>query len=114
MAQAQPQKIQDSPEKDMKMKETSSVSFRFNAQAPEFVPRSQTQMPISGYVYPCFHFLGGNAGCGSNLFYVGDQDPAYLISNPNVVPPNLSKTTQTNDLQQKINKQVIGLNMNFA
>ncbi|XP_075675427.1 la-related protein 6C [Castanea sativa] len=106
MAQAQPEKIQDSPEKDMKMKETSSVSFRFNAQAPEFVPRSQTQMPISGYVYPCFHFLGGNAGCGSNLFYVGDQDPAYLISNPNVVPPNLSKTTQTNDLQQKINKQV--------
>jgi len=111
MAQAQPEKIQDSPEKEMKMKETSNVSFRFNAQAPEFVPRSQTQMPISGYVYPCLHFLGGTAGCGSNLFYVGDQDPAYLISNPNVVPPNLSKTTQTNDLQQKINKQVIGLNM---
>ncbi|KAK9988275.1 hypothetical protein SO802_028514 [Lithocarpus litseifolius] len=106
MAQAQPEKIQDSTEKEMKMKETSSVSFRFNAQAPAFVPRSQTQMPISGYVYPCFHFLGGNAGCGSNLFYVGDQDPAYLISNPNVVSPNLSKTTQTNDLQQKINKQV--------
>jgi len=106
MAQAQPEKIQESPEKEMKMKETSSVSFRFNAQAPEFVPRSQTQMPISGYVYPCLHFLGGTAGCGSNLFYVGDQDPAYLISNHNVVPPNLSKTTQTNDLQQKINKQV--------
>nr|XP_023898664.1 la-related protein 6C [Quercus suber] len=106
MAQAQPEKIQDSTEKEMKMKETSSVSFRFNAQAPEFVPRSQTQMPISGYVYPCFHFLGGTAGCGSNLFYVGDQDPACLISNHNVVPPSLSKNTQTNDLQQKINKQV--------
>nr|POE52961.1 la-related protein 6c [Quercus suber] len=62
-------------------------------------------MPISGYVYPCFHFLGGTAGCGSNLFYVGDQDPACLISNHNVVPPSLSKNTQTNDLQQKINKQ---------
>ncbi|XP_023898664.2 la-related protein 6C [Quercus suber] len=106
MAQAQPEKIQDSTEKEMKMKETSSVSFRFNAQAPEFVPRSQTHMPISGYVYPCFHFLGGTAGCGSNLFYVGDQDPACLISNHNVVPPSLSKNTQTNDLQQKINKQV--------
>ncbi|WCJ33772.1 RNA-binding protein [Euphorbia peplus] len=88
-------------------------SFKFNAQAPEFVPRSQTptssssQMPISGFFYPCFHYLGATGG--SDWFFVGDQDPhAYLISNPNLGFPNsANKTTLlTDDLRQKILKQV--------
>jgi hypothetical protein len=110
MAQAQPEPEDKLQEKDMNMKETSSVvPFKFNAQAPEFVPRSQTQVPISGYYYPCFHLVGGSGG-GSDWLYVGDQDPAHLISNPNVVLPNRSnsKTIHTNDLHQKIIKQVIG------
>jgi La-related protein 7 len=110
MAQAQPEPEDKIQEKDMNMKETSSVvPFKFNAQAPEFVPRSQTQVPISGYYYPCFHLVGGSGG-GSDWLYVGDQDPAHLISNPNVVLPNRSnsKTIHTNDLHQKIIKQVIG------
>lgn len=106
MAQAQPEeKMQENDH----MKQANSPSFKFNAQAPEFVPRSHTQMPeVSDYVYPaCFHILGGSAG--SDWIYVGngDQEPAYLISNPNPPLPNRSKTTFTDDLQQKIIKQVI-------
>ncbi|KAJ7946023.1 La-related protein like [Quillaja saponaria] len=102
MAQAQPEeKIHENPEKDMK--ETGS-SFKFNAQAPEFVPRSHAQMPVSGYYYPCFQVLGG-AG-GSDWFYVGDQEPSYLISNTNAALPNCSKNVLTDDVQQKIVKQV--------
>ncbi|XVF45191.1 hypothetical protein PTKIN_Ptkin02bG0185200 [Pterospermum kingtungense] len=86
---------------------SNSVTFKFNAHAPEFVPRSHTQMPISGYYYPCFHYLGG-AASGSDWFFVGDQEPAaYLISNPNLSIPNCSsKNVLTNDLRQKIIKQV--------
>ncbi|KDP38238.1 hypothetical protein JCGZ_04881 [Jatropha curcas] len=102
---------------------SNSAPFKFNAQAPEFVPRShspspaaspaaaaaaaQTQMPISGYFYPCFHYLG--ATTGSDWFFLGEQDPhAYLISNPNLALPNSSNKTTllTDDLRQKILKQV--------
>ncbi|GLT40008.1 hypothetical protein SLA2020_141700 [Shorea laevis] len=86
---------------------SSSVPFKFNAQAPEFVPRSHAQMPISGYFYPCFHYLGGAAG-SDWLFVGGDQDPAaYLLSNPNLSIPNCSsKNVLTDDLRQKVVKQV--------
>ncbi|XP_059435886.1 la-related protein 6C-like [Corylus avellana] len=103
MAQAQPEeKMQENDH----MKQTNSPSFRFNAQAPEFVPRSLTQMPaVSDYAYPaCFHFLGGSGG--SDWIYVGDQEPSYLISNPNPPLPDRSKSTFSDDLQQKIIKQV--------
>lgn len=93
---------------------STSSPFKFNVQAPEFVPRShtpapaaQTQMPISGYFYPCFHYLGPTAG--SDWFFLGEQDPhAYLISNPNLALPNSSNKTTllTDDLRQKIVKQV--------
>lgn len=108
MAQAQPEeKIQDSTQEKY-MKETKdTAAFKFNAHAPEFVPRSHcTQMPVSGYFYPCFNFLGGT-GTGSEWFIVGDQEPAYLISNTNVAPPDRSKNILTDDLKQKIIKQVI-------
>ncbi|KAG6653150.1 la-related protein 6C [Carya illinoinensis] len=107
MAQAQPEeKIQDSTQEKY-MKETKdTAAFKFNAHAPEFVPRSHcTQMPVSGYFYPCFNFLGGT-GTGSEWFIVGDQEPAYLISNTNVAPPDRSKNILTDDLKQKIIKQV--------
>ncbi|KAK7346003.1 hypothetical protein VNO80_20516 [Phaseolus coccineus] len=103
MAQLQPEKkIHDNSEKDTQ--ETGNSSFKFNAQAPEFVPRSQSQMPISGYFYPCFQILGG---CGdSDWFFVGDQDPSCLIPTASVALPNSSKNILTPDLQQKIVKQV--------
>ncbi|KAL7206574.1 hypothetical protein ACSBR2_019316 [Camellia fascicularis] len=82
----------------------SSGSFKFNAHAPEFVPRMQTQVPISGYFYPCFHFLGGSGA--SDWIYVGDQEPIQLISDSTVALPNYSKNVLTQDLHQKIIKQV--------
>ncbi|KAF5448706.1 hypothetical protein F2P56_029212 [Juglans regia] len=106
MAQAQPEeKIQDSTQEKY-MKETNdTAAFKFNAHAPEFVPRSHTQLPVSGYFYPCFNFLGGT-GTGSEWFIVSDQEPAFFISNTNVAPPDRSKNILTDDLKQKIIKQV--------
>ncbi|GLT86333.1 hypothetical protein SLE2022_044780 [Rubroshorea leprosula] len=117
MAQAQPEeKPQEVEVKETKMGKSGSGSisvgntnatFKFNVQAPEFVPRSHAQMPASGYFYPCFHYLGGAAG--SEWFFLGgDQDPAaYLLANPNFSIPNCSsKNVLTDDLRQKIVKQV--------
>ncbi|XP_004292453.1 PREDICTED: la-related protein 6C [Fragaria vesca subsp. vesca] len=105
MAQANPaEKPQESSE--MEVKDTgNAASFKFNAQAPEFVPRSHTQVPISGYFYPCFHFLGDTAS--PDWFYIGDQElPPYLISNPNIPTTNRSKNVLPDELQHKIIKQV--------
>ncbi|CAL1372509.1 unnamed protein product [Linum trigynum] len=105
------------------------ASFKFNAHAPEYVPRSrsagvaaattaaaaQQQMsPISGYFYPCLHYLSATGG--SDWFFIGgDQDAssavgaAYLIPNPNVALPNCSakdaSQVLTEDFRQKIVKQ---------
>ncbi|KAL7582224.1 hypothetical protein Lser_V15G45794 [Lactuca serriola] len=118
MAQAQPEeKLQEIRDKEASRKEekreiSSSPSFKFNAHAPEFVPSSHTQIPVSGYFYPCFNYLGvgGNDGGGSGEWvYVGgsDQDQqVQFFSNPDVVIPNYSKNVLTEDLQQKIIKQV--------
>ncbi|KAL9354496.1 hypothetical protein Peur_052466 [Populus x canadensis] len=99
-------------------KNSDSVSFKFNAQAPEFVPRSHTnttQLPISGYFYPCFHYFGATASAagGSDWIFVGDPDhaAAYLISNnPNHAMsncPSKNRGVLTDDLREKIIKQVL-------
>lgn len=94
----------------------STVSFKFNAHAPEFVPRSHTQeqqqMPISGYLYPCFQFVDSSPSTvvstvvGSDWFYISDQDQFRLFRNSNVSIANTSKNSLTADLLQKITKQV--------
>ncbi|CAK9150798.1 unnamed protein product [Ilex paraguariensis] len=109
MAQAQPEreiekKIEMAMKKDNDKDATSSSAFKFNAQAPEFVPRSHTQIPIPGYYYPCFHYLDGSDG--SDWIYVGDQELVPSVTNPNVSVPNCSKDVLTEDLKQKIIKQV--------
>ncbi|KAH7517937.1 hypothetical protein FEM48_Zijuj09G0117200 [Ziziphus jujuba var. spinosa] len=103
MAQAQPgEKMQEAPKMEVKDR-----PFKFNAQAPEFVPRSQTQMPISGYFYPCFHLLGGSGTAAPDWIYVGDHNPSpFFISNPTSAQPNCSKNVLSDDLQNKIIKQV--------
>ncbi|GAU31813.1 hypothetical protein TSUD_58140 [Trifolium subterraneum] len=104
MAQAtRGEKIHDQSQEKV-IQESSNSSFKFNAQAPEFVPRSHSQIPISGYYYPCFQIIGGSGE--SDWFYVGDQDPSCLIANASVPPPNCSKNVLNPDLQQKIVKQV--------
>ncbi|PON49188.1 Lupus La protein [Parasponia andersonii] len=101
MAQAQPERAQEAT--GTEVKETNSTGFRFNARAPEFVPRSQTQMPVSGYFYPCFHF--------PDWVYAGDHEPpSYWVSGPNTTPtataPTCSKNVLPDELQHKIIKQV--------
>ncbi|KAK3025630.1 hypothetical protein RJ639_042128 [Escallonia herrerae] len=110
MAQAQPEKtpeveIKKDGGKELDSTSNSSVSFKFNAQAPEFVPRSHTPTPVSGNYYPYFQYLGGGAG-GSDWIYVGDQEPAHLVPNSNAMMPNYSREVITEDLQRKIIKQV--------
>ncbi|KAK6946156.1 Ataxin-2, C-terminal [Dillenia turbinata] len=108
MALAKPEEDQIVQQKDtpeMELKDLTNTQFKLNAQAPEFVPRSQTQMPISSYFYPCFHFLSGNNG-GSEWIYLGGQDQFQLISDPSFsVIPDCSKNFLTNDLRQKIIRQ---------
>ncbi|XP_041015800.1 la-related protein 6C-like [Juglans microcarpa x Juglans regia] len=116
MAQAQvvtAKKIQKTPEREKCTKKTYDgiMSFKFNARAREFVPRTYNHMPASAHFYPGFNFLGrSNIGGGrSDWLFVGYQEPpAYLISNrPHVVaPPYRTKTVLTDDLKQKIIKQV--------
>ncbi|KAK7252058.1 hypothetical protein RIF29_35763 [Crotalaria pallida] len=108
MAQVQPEEKINDTQQQQQNETSNSNSFKFNAQAPEFVPRSHTQMPVTGYFYPCFQILGGNAA-DSDWFYVGDTDPTTcLIPAHNLPLPNSSKNANslTHDLQQKIVKQV--------
>lgn len=126
MAQAYPtEKIKENPDhieiNTGKMKEitcsssssNTSVPFKFNVQAPEFVPSSYnnsntTQMPVSGYFYPCFHYITGNDG-GADWLYVGNQDSLQLVSSPPSVITNFPKDVLTAELKQKIIKQVSSL-----
>ncbi|KAG7035123.1 La-related protein 6C [Cucurbita argyrosperma subsp. argyrosperma] len=109
------EKVNENPEMEVKeavngdgvgsSNSNGNLSFKFNAQAPEFFPRSQTQMPVTGYFHPYFHFLGG-APATSDWFFIGDQEPTYLIPNPTIPLPNFSKNARSEDIQQKIVKQV--------
>lgn len=87
----------------------SDVPFKFNAQAAEFVPRSHAQMPnSSGYYYPCFQWFDGSSA-GSEWLYLGDQiEPSnYNVSNISFMPSHCPKNGLSDDLQQKIVKQVL-------
>ncbi|KAI3827996.1 hypothetical protein L1987_02085 [Smallanthus sonchifolius] len=96
-------------EKDEKRETPNSSSFKFNARAPEFVPSSHTHIPVSGYFYPCFNYMVVDGSGSPNWVYVGggehDQQEPFF-SHPDVVLTNCSKNVLTEDLQQKIIKQV--------
>lgn len=92
----------------IEVKNNTSAPFRFNAQAPEFIPRSQTQMPIPSYFYPCFDILGGGIN-GSEWFYTQDQEPFRFVPASSLVLPNCSNNLLNDALQQKIIKQVLFL-----
>ncbi|CAN1307310.1 La-related protein 6C [Linum perenne] len=96
----------------------AAAPFKFNAQAPEFVPRShsssasatqqQVTPPISGYFYPCFHYLG--AAGGSDWFFLGDQDAsAYLISNPSMgaLPSSASNKDSSFGLSDELRLKIV-------
>ncbi|XP_051146939.1 la-related protein 6C isoform X2 [Andrographis paniculata] len=84
--------------------------FKFNAAAPEFVPRShshvQPHLPLSGYFYPqCFQCLDGING---NWIYYADQQASVPLVGSKVAPPlnhPAKENVLTEDLKQKIVKQ---------
>lgn len=106
----------------------AASSFKFNAEAPEFVPQSRAAVPapqvspISGYFYPCFHYSdGGGTGVvgsqASDWFFVDpaqhqhvhDPAAAYYVPSPAVQFPvnqNSSSSLLSDDLRLKIVKQV--------
>ncbi|XP_071691760.1 la-related protein 6C-like [Rutidosis leptorrhynchoides] len=119
MAQTRPkEKMKEESDMTTKREEERAISspksFKFNAEAPEFVPSSRTQSPVSGYFYPYFNCLGmgGHDGSGSaDWIYAGagDQDQQmHIFTSPNVLVTNYSKNVNvlTENLQQKIIKQV--------
>lgn len=110
MAQMNPtEKKDDADIKEEKENEsTTNGTFKFNAAAPEFVPKSQS---ITGYFYPSIQYIDGSSG---NWMYVSNQETI-----PNLVPPNKnvkghsgqshhhSKDVLSAELRQKIIKQVL-------
>lgn len=115
MAQLNPTEIKDDVDiKEEKEKgSTTSGTFKFNAAAPEFVPRSHapTEVPITGYFYPSIQYIDGSGG---NWMYVSDQETI-----PNLVAPDTNvkghsgpshhhpKDVLSDELRQKIIKQVL-------
>ncbi|CAI9104381.1 OLC1v1003039C1 [Oldenlandia corymbosa var. corymbosa] len=85
------------------------ASFRFNVDAPEFVPRPPAPVPISGYFVPCFPFMG-TGGNGGDWIFLGEQDALSLVSNSksnSAVHNQQPKTAVlTEELQRKILKQM--------
>lgn len=117
MAQLQPERvveecIQENTTTHFEAKKSSnkedSASFKFNVQAPEFVPRSHTTTtttPISSYFYPYFQYLSGD-NATSDWLYVGDQDTLSYVPNQNF-SAMLQKDVLPEDVKNKIIKQVI-------
>lgn len=99
----------------------SGGTFRFNAAAPEFVPRSQaTEVSMMGYFLPCLPYIDGNNG-GSWVYVAAGQEtcnmPMVSDQKPNVkaaaaavagaLPQHREKENAiSNELKQKIIKQV--------
>ncbi|XP_031132271.1 la-related protein 6C-like isoform X1 [Ipomoea triloba] len=73
--------------------------FKLNVHAPEFIPRSFTQIPVSGYYYPYSQY--------QDWIYVGDQDSFPFFDNKNVVlPQDHRKDDLPEEVRLKIIKQV--------
>jgi len=115
MAQVNPTGKKDDDgikEEEKKNESTTSGTFKFNAAAPEFMPKSQasTQVPISGYIYPLIEYIDGSGG---KWIYVSDQGtiPHLVTPNANVKghsgqSHHHSKDVLSDELRQKIIKQV--------
>ncbi|KAL0412529.1 UNVERIFIED_CONTAM: La-related protein 6C [Sesamum radiatum] len=75
-------------------------SFKFNVAAPEFVPTlahtTASQVPITGYFYPCFQYIDGTSG---NWIYVAEQDITLPLVHSK--PNGKAGTDQTNHTQTK-------------
>ncbi|KAL3814195.1 hypothetical protein ACJIZ3_015463 [Penstemon smallii] len=127
MAQAHYKDLDTGDVKNEKKKESTNCgSFKFNAAAPEFVPRThvpvqpqaaqaqvQVQVPLTtDYYYPCFQYVDGTSG---SWIYVADQETAIQLIQPKPNSKSGSAQTQnqpaketvvlSDELKLKINKQ---------
>ncbi|XP_049402609.1 la-related protein 6C-like [Solanum stenotomum] len=110
MAQMQPEKVASSVQEstqDQFVDHNGVGSFKFNVQAPAFVPRKShaTTIPISGgYLYPCnFQYVSTN---NNSKIYGGDQDATSLLQEPTFVSSLSQKDKLPEDLRLKVIKQV--------
>lgn len=134
-AQAQPERKEDQGREIMEEDDQASNGrFRFNAEAPEFVPRSGTPIatssPVPGYFYPCFHFVGGSSSSADNCIYINEEQPELQASSKNywvktshnknrnnnnnnnnvtMLPNCSSNLVIPDELKHKIIKQVISI-----
>ncbi|MCD7448032.1 hypothetical protein HAX54_037345 [Datura stramonium] len=122
MAQMQPEKVASSvqestPEFVDKKNNTNNMnstagSFKFNVQAPAFVPRRShaATTPISGgFFYPCsFRYVNTGAPNNNNntKIYVGDQDTTSILQEPSFVSSLSRKDILPEELRLKVVKQV--------
>ncbi|PIN14193.1 putative RNA-binding protein [Handroanthus impetiginosus] len=92
---------------------SSKWAFKFNAAAPEFVPRSygsQAEVPFSGYFYPYFQYFDGSS---ENYVYIADQESTIPLVENNINSKAGLKHNQrcsnenalTDELKEKIVKQ---------
>lgn len=107
----------------MTKKKDSANPFRFNAAAPEFVPRTQAQPQVAndqpplttGYFYPCFQYLDGTSS--GSWIYVADQETVIPLVQPKPnaksqpqeqsTSPHAKDVALSDELKQKIIKQVL-------
>lgn len=107
MAQLQPERVVEECIQESRHFEANndSACFKFNVQAPEFVPRSHnTTTPISSYFYPYFQYVSGS-NTTSDWLYVADQDTLSYVPNQNF-SALLQKDVLPEDVKNKIIKQV--------
>lgn len=101
----QPEKVASSVKEEQFVDHNGEGSFKFNVQAPAFVPRKShaTTIPISrGYFYPCnFQFLN------NTTIYGGQQEVTDSpIQEPTFVSSLSQKDILPQDLRLKVIKQV--------
>ncbi|KAL8553317.1 hypothetical protein ACS0TY_001839 [Phlomoides rotata] len=104
-------------EKERERRRTGSGSFKFNVAAAEFVPTlashtipaAPAQLPITGYLYPCFQSIDGTSG---SWIYVSDQEITLPLvqtkhnANVGTTHPHQPKDVALSDeLKHKIIKQ---------
>ncbi|KAL3843934.1 hypothetical protein ACJIZ3_001337 [Penstemon smallii] len=107
MAQAIMKDVESGDEKEAKNETNKnenvcSGSFKFNAAAPEFVPRqnvtglAQAQLPLTGYFYPCFQYIDGTTN-GTWIYVTDHQETATVpLLQPKTKPKPNSKSDSGN------------------
>nr|XP_016509580.1 PREDICTED: la-related protein 6C-like [Nicotiana tabacum] len=85
---------------------TNGGSFKFNVQAPEFVPKSHATIPISGYIYPYFQYVNTTITTTTNDWISGGDLTISFVQEPSFVSTLSQKDILPEELRLKVIKQV--------